>query len=393
MSLNICIVTGSRAEYGLFYPLIKRLNAESGCNLNLVVTGAHLSSKYGNTIDDIRNDGFEVAAEVDINATGGDDLSTTNSIGKAVAGLAEAYRRIRPDMVVLLGDRYETFSAAISALILKIPICHVHGGEVTVGAFDDALRHSITKMSALHFVSTEEYRRRVVQLGEDPERVFNVGAIGLDNILNEKLDDISQLETDLNLKLSEGSYALATYHPVTLCDEKDCVSELKEFLNALEERNDIRVIFTRPNADTYGKVVDEVITNFVKSDSKRFSIYTSLGCKRYLSLMKYVDFVIGNSSSGIIETPSFGIPTINVGDRQDGRVRAESIIDCGAKKEDVLCAIDKAMSDSFKGMCRQIKSPYGDGKASDRIASIIFENLNKIKVRKTFYDIDISALV
>ena len=317
---KICVVTGTRAEYGLMSRLIRLINDSDKTQLQLIATNMHLSPRFGNTYLEIEADGIKIDKKVPIIDDSAPDtaVETLYSMSKALSGFAEAYAELKPDLVVVLGDRYEILAAATAALIERIPVAHLHGGEITEGAYDDAIRHSITKMSHLHFTSTEEYRRRVIQLGEQPERVFNVGALGVENIKKLPLMSKEEIEREIDFEI-DGNTILVTYHPVTL-GNRTAKEDIDDFIAALEERKDLRVIFTMPNSDTGGQFIVDAINGFVTRNSDRAKAYKSLGVLRYLSVMKQVAAVVGNSSSGLLEVPSFGIPTLNIGDRQNGRI-------------------------------------------------------------------------
>lgn len=386
MKKKICIVTGSRAEYGLFYPLLKHLKAERRCKLQIVACGMHLSSEFGLTYKGIEKDGFKIDEKLKMPVVDHTKKGITKSTGYGVMGFADIFDKLSPDIVILLGDRFETFSAAIAAFINRIPIAHIHGGELTKGSLDDALRHSITKMSYLHFASTERYRKRIIQLGESPDRVFNVGAPGIDNIKNLNLMDRDDLEKKINFKFGRKT-ALVTFHPATL-EYKTAKLQIKELLQAIDTFGDLKVIFTRPNADVDSNIIIELIDDYAKRHHGKAISFISLGNLKYLSTVKCVDVVIGNSSSGVIEVPSLGKPTVNIGDRQDGRIKAKSVIDCKPRAVDIRRAIKKALSKDFQHHCMLVKNPYGDGNAAEKIVKIIRRYLDKeIALKKTFYDI------
>ncbi len=386
MKKRICIVTGSRAEYDLFYPLLEEIKREPLFRLQIAVTGMHLSVIYGLTYKEILRDGFKIDAKVRIPLDDDAPEGITKSLGIGVIGFASVFKKLKPDFVLLLGDRFETYSAAIAAFMHRIPIIHLYGGELTEGAIDDAFRHSITKMSTLHFTSTQAYRRRVIQLGERPGRVFNVGALGIDNIKRIKLLSRDKLERELNFSL-EGKAVLVTFHPVTLEDNTSKI-QFKEILAALSRFTDLRVIFTKPNSDINGKIIIRLIEQYVKSNPERSIAFTSLGRLKYLSLMKHVDLMLGNSSSGIIEMPSFGKPTVNVGDRQRGRIRAESIIQCIPSQGCISRALKKSFSLKFRSVCTKVNNPHGNGLAARTIVSILKREIPKIKsLKKSFYDL------
>lgn len=383
---KLCVVTGTRAEYGLLSRLIRMIKDSDQTQLQIIATNMHLSPKYGNTYQEIEKDGFTIDKKIPILEEGKDDANATlKSMAKALAGFADAYDELKPDMVVVLGDRYEILAAATAALIERIPIAHIHGGEITEGAYDDAIRHSITKMSHLHFASTQDYQRRIIQLGEQPETVWYVGAIGVENIKKLPLLSKEEIEESINFKL-DGNTILVTYHPVTL-GTHTAEHDIKEFIAALEERKELRIVFTMPNSDTGAQAIVDAINTFVANNSDRAVAYKSLGIKRYLSVMKYVGAVVGNSSSGLVEVPSFGIPTLNIGDRQKGRIAAESVYNCKTDKESILKGLDVIMSPEFKQMAKQIQNPYGKEGTAQTIFDVISTYpLDQLK-QKHFYDI------
>lgn len=384
---RIGIMTGTRAEYGLLKPLMQEINKDNDLELYLIVSGMHLSPEFGMTYKEIEEDGFEINAKVEMLLSSDSPVGISKSIGLGIIGFADEFQRADLDMLILLGDRYEALSAAISAMVMRIPIAHLHGGELTEGAIDEGIRHSITKMSYLHFTSTEEYRRRVIQLGENPERVFCVGAIGVENIKKINLMTKEELERSIHFEIDENT-VIVTYHPVTL--ENNTVEE--QFLNLLEvlDRNPkIRMIFTKANADTNGRIVNELIDKYVAQNSERACAFMSLGQKRYLSALKYCRIVIGNSSSGIIEAPSFGKPIINIGDRQKGRICADSVINCGYTQQEIQQAMETALTEEFENKARNCRNPYEKENTAANIISVIKDYLlnDKIKLKKGFYDI------
>jgi GDP/UDP-N,N'-diacetylbacillosamine 2-epimerase (hydrolysing) len=386
MKKKICIITGTRAEYGLFYPLLKILECEHEFEIRIVATGMHLSPEFGLTYNEIEADGFTIDEKVEMLLSSDTGTGITKSIGIGILSFADVFERSRPDLLILLGDRFETFAAAVAAFIARIPVAHLHGGEVTDGVIDDSLRHSITKMAYLHFTSAEKFRQRVIQLGESPDRVFNVGALGIDNIKTTKLLSRDELEERLNFKFGKQT-ALVTYHPVTL-ENATSEKQFRELLKALDQFDDLKIIFTHPNADTDGRVIIRLIDEYVLSNPEKARSFSSLGKLKYLSTVKYVDLVAGNSSSGIIETPSFQKPVVNIGDRQKGRIKAESIIDCIPEREDIVNAIKKALSVEFQNVCMKVTNPYGDGNAAAKIIDILkSENLNQINLKKGFFDL------
>ena len=383
---KICFITGTRAEYGLLSRLMKMVQDDNSTQLQIIATNMHLSPKFGNTYQEIEKDGFTIDKKIPILEDGKDDANATlKSMAKALAGFADAYDELNPDMVVVLGDRYEILAAVAAALIERIPIAHIHGGEITEGAYDDAIRHSITKMSHLHFASTEEYRKRIIQLGEQPDRVWYVGAIGVENIKKLPLMGKAEIEEEVKFKLDENTI-LVTYHPVTL-GTHSAEQDIKDFLAALEERRDLRVVFTMPNSDTGAQVIADAISDFVVRNSDRAVAYKSLGIKRYLSVMKYVGAVVGNSSSGLVEVPSFGIPTLNIGDRQKGRIAADSVYHCDTDKVSILQGLDTIMSPSFKQKAAASHNPYDKKGTAQAIFDVISTYpLEQLK-QKHFYDI------
>ena len=384
---RIGIMTGTRAEYGLLKPLMQEINKDNDLELYLIVSGMHLSPEFGMTYQEIEEDGFEINAKVEMLLSSDSPAGISKSIGLGVIGFADEFQRADLDMLILLGDRYEALSAAISAMVMRIPIAHLHGGELTEGAIDEGIRHSITKMSYLHFTSTEQYRNRVNQLGENPERVFYVGALGVENIKKINLMTKEELEKSIHFEIDENT-VVVTYHPVTL--ENNTVEE--QFLNLLKvlDRNPkIRMIFTKANADTNGRIVNELIDKYAAQNSERACAFMSLGQKRYLSALKYCRIVIGNSSSGIIEAPSFGKPIINIGDRQKGRICADSVINCGYTQQEIQQAMETALTEEFENKARNCRNPYEKENTAANIISVIKDYLlnDKIKLKKGFYDI------
>lgn len=384
---KICVVTGTRAEYGLLSRLMRMIHDSSETQLQVIATNMHLSPKYGNTYQEIEKDGFTIDRKIPIIDDNDKDnaVTTVKSMAKALAGFADAYDELKPDLVLLLGDRYEILAAAESATIARIPIAHIHGGEVTEGAYDDAIRHSITKMSHLHFTSTEEYRKRVIQLGEQPERVFYVGSLGVENIKNLPLMGKEEIEYEIGFKIDEQTI-LVTYHPVTL-GKRTAKDDIDDFIAALEERKDLRVIFTMPNSDTGGQFIVEAVNGFVDRNPDRAKAFKSLGVMRYLSVMKQVTAVVGNSSSGLIETPSFHIPTLNIGDRQKGRTAGESVINCGTSKIEILDGLTKIFSPDIRQKAQVCVNPYEKEDTAKYIFEVIKDYPLMNLAQKHFYDI------
>ena len=384
---KICVVTGTRAEYGLLSRLMRMIKDSDKTQLQIVATNMHLSPKYGDTYKEIEADGFTIDRRVPIIDENAPDNAHTTvlSMAEALRGFANAYYDLQPDILVVLGDRYEILAAATAALIMRIPIAHISGGDVTEGAYDDAIRHSITKMSQLHFPSTDIYKKRIIQLGEQPERVFNVGATGVENIKKLPLLSKEEIEVSIGFALDEKTI-LVTYHPVTLGNHT-AEQDIKEFIGALEERNDVRVVFTMPNSDTGSEAIVRAISKFVDENPERAKAFKSLGVKRYLSVMKYVGAVVGNSSSGLVEVPSFGIPTLNIGDRQKGRLAAESVVNCETDKAAVLVGLKKVLSPEFQEYAKNVQNPYEKANTAEEIFKIISTYpLNELN-QKHFYDI------
>jgi GDP/UDP-N,N'-diacetylbacillosamine 2-epimerase (hydrolysing) len=385
---KICVVSGSRADYDLLYPLLCELKDAPDIELQLVVTGMHLEKKFGATWRSIERDGFRISSRINIKLVQDTPVAISRATGAGIAGLAKEYEKLIPDIIVVLGDRFEIFAAAVAALICGIPLAHLHGGEATFGAFDEALRHSITKMSHLHFTATESYRRRVIQLGEDPQRVFCVGALGLDNIKREKLLGRAEVEDALKLRLKPHNL-LVTFHPVTL-EKGTAAGQVRALLAVLDGLESTQLIFTRTNADTYGKIINQDIEKYVNEHKDKAALFDCLGRRRYLSLMRHVDAVVGNSSSGIIEAPSFGIGTINIGDRQKGRDRPQSVIDCEPDTGSIKNAFSRLYSDEFQRIVKEVKNPYGQGDAAVKIRETLETYPLKGILKKEFYDLQFS---
>ncbi len=372
---SICVVTGSRAEYGLFYPILIKIQESIKLNLQLITTSSHHSSEFGSTYNQIEDDGFIIDEKIQNHSISNSKISIVKSSGLLTTLLSDCFERLKPDVVLLLGDRYETHAAATSAMLMNIPIAHIHGGEITEGAVDEQIRHSITKMSYLHFCSTEVYRKRIIQMGEDPKRVFNSGAPGIDNIKNLTLLTKLKLEEELDWELSSRC-ALFTYHPVTL-EETNIEKDLKVILNILYKYN-LNVLFTYSNADVGGRIINKTIEKFCIKNPKKYKVVKSLGQIKYLSAMKYVDFIIGNSSSGIIEAASFNKPVINIGNRQKGRLKSQNVIDCNL--DSLNESIDIVFSNSFRKKIHNLNNIYGEGNAADIILDkLITEPLSLVK--------------
>ena len=384
---KIAVVTATRAEYGLLSPLVSELRKRESDDfrVELIVTGTHLSEKYGMTVDEIEKAGQRIDHKIKVPVESATELDISRDQAEVLVRFTELFCEQKYDAVVILGDRFEMLAVAIAAGNTRTPVFHLCGGDTTEGAIDEWIRHSITKISYLHFPMNEESRRRVIQLGEDPARVFNYGATGIDNIL--KAADMEREEALASVGLGDCRYALCTYHPVTM-ETSGVEEQLEAFLDAVRAFPELAFIVTKSNADQGGARINEMLDE-AEPLIGNLHVFTSLGVRRYLSLMRYAEFVMGNSSSGIIETPAFGIPTVNIGDRQRGRLQAESIINCGPAAEEIEEAVKKAMSEDFRAFCRNVKSPYGDGSAAPRIAAKIAETVMSggIDLKKKFYDI------
>jgi len=378
---KVCVVTGTRAEYGLFYPIMKKLQKLIEVELQIVATTMHLSEEFGNTYKQIENDGFMIDEKIENLLASDSKSSIAKSTGLAIVLLSDAYKRLQPDVVLLLGDRFETHSAATTAMLMNIPIAHIHGGEITEGAVDEQIRHSITKMSYIHFTTTKYYKERVIQMGEESSRIIVSGAPGIDNIVNLKLLTKIKLEENLDWKFGDSS-ALFTYHPATL-DDCNINNEIDNILSVLEKVN-LNILFTYANADNNGRVINQKIEEFCVKNQVKYKVIKSLGQLRYLSAMRYVDVLVGNTSSGIIEAASFKKPVVNIGDRQKGRLRSGNVIDCNV--DTLNESIKEALSKEFKESCKKLINVYGDGNAS----TVIVDTLSTVElsVVKKFVDMD-----
>ena len=381
---KVCVVTGSRAEYGLLYLLLKKISASPSLELQLIVTGMHLSPEFGVTYREIEKDGFRIDKKVTMNLSSDSWTTVAQETGTGVVGMTNALSELQPDILVLLGDRFEIFSAAIAGLFSTIPIAHIHGGEITEGAFDDAIRHSITKISYWHFVAAEEYRKRVIQLGEDPNRVFLVGSLNYDAILNTSLLKKEVLESKIDFIFGERNL-LITFHPVTL-ERNTSEEHMKELLFALDDFEDTNFLFTAPNADTDGAVIKKLIEEFVSDRKETAKLFVSMGRVNYLSTLQFVDGVVGNSSSGLLEAPYYGIGTVNIGDRQEGRLKRESVVDCGYEKDSIHRAVCQVLAGRLKGAINRPENSVRDRGASTKIV----ETLETISIpdepKKSFWD-------
>jgi GDP/UDP-N,N'-diacetylbacillosamine 2-epimerase (hydrolysing) len=384
MSRKICVITGTRAEYGLLRWVMQGIKDDPELTLQIIATGMHLSPEFGLTYQAIEQDGFQIDRKVEMLTSSDTSVGIAKSMGLGMIGFADALAQLQPDIIVVLGDRFEIFAAVSVALVARIPVAHLHGGEATEGAFDEALRHSITKMSHLHFVAAEVYRQRVIQLGEHPERVFLVGGLGIDNIKRLSLLNKAELEQSLDLKLGTKNL-LITFHPVTL-ETATAADQMQALLLALEELEDTQLIFTLPNADTDGRTLIKMVEQFVDQHANARA-YTSLGQLRYLSCIAHVDGVIGNSSSGLAEVPSFKKGTINIGDRQRGRLQADSIINCESTLASIGAALEQLYSIEFQAKLCHVINPYGEGGASAKIIDTLKHyKINEI-LKKKFHDL------
>lgn len=383
---KIVILTATRAEYGLLKPLIIKFNDDINIDMRLVVTGAHLVPEFGMTVQEIEEAQIPIDKRIQILLNSDTPNAISKSMGLAMISFAEYFEECKPDALLVLGDRYETLAVCCVAMSMRIPIFHLYGGETTEGAMDEAIRHSITKMSYLHFTSTERYRHRVIQMGEAPGRVFTVGALGIENVIQTKLLSLTELEKKIGVNL-ERNYAVGTFHPVTL-ENATAEEQVEELLAALEKNQNIFYLFTKANADSGGYIINKRFKEY-SSKHENFILIDSLGMKGYLSALKYASFVIGNSSSGLIEAPSFGIPTINIGDRQKGRIVGNSVIQCHAKVDAIDKAIKKAGSEEWRTRAKKARNPYGDGNTSDQIVAVVEDFLihDKIDLKKKFYDL------
>jgi len=386
---KITVVTGTRAEYGLLSNLIKLIDNDKNFKLQLIVTGSHLLNKYGKTYKEIENDGVKISKKINILNNSDNENSIIDYTSIALTKIGHALKKFSPKALIILGDRYEILGAAIAANFLRIPICHFHGGERTEGAIDESIRHSVTKFSSLHFVANEIYRKRVIQLGENPKSVFNVGGMGVDIINKTKKLNKKELAKILNIKFKKKTF-LITFHPVTL-ENNSTKLQFTNLLAALVNYKDTTFIFTSPNSDTDNNIIIKLIKDFTKKNSNSY-FFKSLGKEKYYSMLNIVNLVIGNSSSGILEAPYFKIPTINIGDRQNGRLKAKSIIDCKPKKESIINSIDLALTEKFSNICKKNKNYYGKGNASKKSFKIIKKFINKIDIKKNFYDLNFNLL-
>lgn len=386
---QICVLTTTRADYGILRPLLFALSEDEDLDLRLAVTGSHLSGDFGMTVREIEADGFPIDVRIPILQGETASSAMSHEMARAIEGFGDYFQAHRPALLVALGDRYEVFAACAAAVSACVPIAHLHGGETTEGAMDECFRHCITKMSYLHFTATEAYRTRVIQLGEDPARVYNVGGMGVENALHTAFLSPEELEAGLSFPLFQKPYVVTTFHPVTL-EPGSAGCQIEELLSAIAARTDLNFLITKSNADTGGQEINERLDAFAEKHS-HCCVTASLGMRRYMSALKYARCVLGNSSSGLLEVPSFGIPTINIGDRQRGRIQAESVINCCPEKADILRALELAGSPDFRQLAARAVNPYGDGNTSGKICRIIKDTLRygQIDLKKKFYDIPV----
>lgn len=384
---KICVITGTRAEFGLLYCTIKAIEEHNDLQLQLIATGMHLSPEFGLTYKEIEKAGFTIDKKIEILLSSDTSIGISKSMGLAMISFSEAFDELKPDIILVLGDRFEIFSAVSAAMIARIPVAHCHGGEATEGLIDEAIRHSITKMSQIHFCATEEYKKRIIQLGENPNKVFNVGALGLENISNFKLLSKEDFEVSINFKLDKKYAFLVTFHPVTL-EKSTSGEQIQQLLEALDKIENCKIIFTKANSDTDGRIVNQLIDEYVAKNPLKSICFTSLGQLRYLSALQYVDAMIGNSSSGLLEAPSFKIATVNIGDRQRGRIMAKSVLQCSNSSKDIGIAINKAISGEFKELLRTVENPYkGVENPSKEIVEVLESIDLKDILKKQFYDL------
>lgn len=388
MSYKVCVITGTRAEFGLLIPLLEKLNGENELNLQLVVTGSHLMTDFGNTYAEIEKTGIPVYAKMAIDRVGDTKADMAVSVGDAIIKFARYFEKDRPDLLVVLGDRFEIFAAVSAASLQGIPIAHIHGGETTEGAVDEFLRHSITKMSYLHFTACEEYRQRVIQLGEDPSRVFNVGALGVENIVNLPAMSLKELSDSLAFNLTDAPFSVVTMHPVTQ-ENNTSEQQVRALIEAMEHFHGMNYIITKANADAGGRQINEIWDTEAKKHDN-WKVIASLGAKRYLSALKYAKMMLGNSSSGIIEAPVLHVPTVNIGDRQKGRMMASSVICCDSSSKEIVEAMTLALSDDFQRVAADTVCPFGDGHTSNKIIHHMLNYLyhsNHSSIKKSFFDV------
>ena len=386
---KVAVVTGTRADYGLLYWLLKEIKEDEDLILQLCVTGMHLSPEFGLTYKQIEKDGFNIDDKVELLLSSDSEVAISKAVGLGCISFSESFKKLDSDMIIVLGDRFEIFSASIAAMISKIPLVHLHGGELTEGVIDEGIRHSITKIATYHFPATEEYKNRIIQMGENPDRVFNYGMAGLDNLYKLNLLSKKELENSLNFKFDK-KVAIVTYHPVTL-ESNTAKEQINNLLKAIN-KFDMKVIFTKSNADAGGRIINNNIKKYVEQNPDKYIFVDNLGQLKYLSTLKYANIMIGNSSSGITEAPSFNLPVVNIGDRQKGRVKANNIIDCNYSSTEIYKAIKKGISKDFQEKINEVINPYDkyqDGKTSYKIKEKLKEiKLGEKVLKKEFYDID-----
>jgi GDP/UDP-N,N'-diacetylbacillosamine 2-epimerase (hydrolysing) len=384
---KICVITGTRAEYGLLKPVMEKIKFDKNLELQIIVTGMHLSPEFGMTYKEIEKDNLIINEKIEILLSSDTDIGISKSIGLAVISFSETYERLKPDMIVVLGDRYEILAATIAAYVSKIPIAHISGGDITEGAYDDAFRHSITKMSYLHFPGTENSKKRIIQLGENPKRVFNFGELGVENIKKIELLSKEELSQKLDFNFQK-KYFLVVMHSTTL-EKVSPETQISNLINSLDCFRDYNIIFIKGNSDSNGRIINQLIDDFEREHKDRVKSFISLSTREYLSILKNSEVLLGNSSSGIIEAPALGKINLNIGDRQKGRERANTTIDCDNSKESIIQNLNKVLNGDFNKILSQIKSPYGIGETSENIVKVIKEFLynEKIDLKKKFYDI------
>lgn len=384
---KICVITGTRAEYGLLKPVMEKIKFDKNLELQIIVTGMHLSPEFGMTYKEIEKDNLIINEKIEILLSSDTDIGISKSIGLAVISFSETYERLKPDMIVVLGDRYEILAATIAAYVSKIPIAHISGGDITEGAYDDAFRHSITKMSYLHFPGTENSKKRIIQLGENPKRVFNFGELGVENIKKIELLSKEELSQKLDFNFQK-KYFLVVMHSTTL-EKVSPEAQISNLINSLDCFRDYNIIFIKGNSDSNGRIINQIIDTYERANKDRVKSFISLSIVEYLSILKNSEILLGNSSSGIVEAPALGKLNINIGDRQKGRERANTTIDCDNSKESIIQNLNKVLNGDFNKVLSQIKSPYGIGETSKNIVKIIKEFLynEKINLKKKFYDI------
>jgi len=380
---KLAVITGTRADYGILYPLLKEIYRDKDLKLQIIVTGMHLSPEFGLTYKEVEKDGFIINKKVEMLLSSDTPVGVLKSMALGQISLAEVYNELKPDLVVVLGDRFESFAAATAAMISGIPIAHLGGGDTSEGVIDETLRHAITKMSHLHFTITDQHRQKVIQLGEKPNTVFSVGALSIDNIMHTQLFSKESFQREINFKLGKNN-VLVAFHPCNL-DKTAVGAQFKALLDAVDSLEGTHIIFTKPNADIDGRIIIKMIDEYVAQNQNKAIAFASMGRKLYLSALQFVDVIIGNSSSGLVEAPSFKLAAINIGDRQQGRMRAENIVDCDPAKKSIINALRKVYSRVFQDRLKSIENPYGDGKTAPRIKRILKQYPLKGILKKQFY--------